>query len=292
MKNLQLLLLLLSVVSLPGCINAQTLTANDQIAITISQLTDTFVTDAVKKMEKDETLDIKREKGKITATTYFHLLDCGNYTASAKVKNDSIIITVNNSKICDGNSKYYKLEAVIDDPKNVPYKITVDPAFTFLAEGERIETFIDEYPVGDVDGDKKPDTAIVEYEKAIAADGSPQNDCGKGVCNVRISFGRKIEPIVFEGMSVVLAQTIDVNKDGANEVLVYRWWYECCWTTLDLYSYRSGTWNIIATSKAFITWDDNDFRDRVKMENGHYYLMGQKWNDDISEIITDKVHIK
>jgi len=291
MKTLQLLLLLFSVVSLPGCINAQTLTANDQIAITISQLNDTFVSDAVKRMEKDETLDIKREKGKITTVTYFHLLDCGNYTASAKVKNDSIIITVNNSKICDGNSKYYKLEAVIDNPKNTVYKIWVDPAFTFLAEGERIETFHSHHLLGDIDGDKIKDSVTVQYDRVVEANDSLSIECGRGTCYMTAKFGKGI-PDITESMcyGMSIEPLDDINGDGREEIIMGTYYSHGCCHTIYVLSFDGKKWNTLAEARTFN--DEEPDASRVIKKGGRYYLHFSEWDDENADIVEKKKKIK
>ena len=291
MKNLQLLLLLLSVVSLAGCINAQTLTANDQIAITISQLNDTFVSDAVKRMEKDETLDIKREKGKITAVTYFHLLDCGNYSASAKVKNDSIIITVNNSKRCDGSAKYYKLEVIIDNPKNIPYKVWVDPAFTFLADGERIETFHSHYLLGDIDGDKIKDSVTVEYDRVVEANDSLSIECGRGTCYMTAKFGKGIPDITQSmcyGMSIEPLD--DLNGDGREEIIMATYYSHGCCHTMYVLSFDGKKWNTLAEARTFN--DEEPDAARVIKKGGRYYLHYNDWDDENANIVEKKKKIE
>jgi hypothetical protein len=291
MKPLQLLLLVLLAVILPGCSNAQTLPAKDQIAITISQLPDASVTNAVKKMEKGETLDIKSEKGKITATTYFHLLDCGNYSASAGVKNDSIIIIVNNSKRCDGNSKYYKLEAVIDNPENVSYKIRVDPAFTFLAEGERIETFRDRYLIGDIDGDKIKDSVTIEYDRVVEANDSVSGDCGRGTCYMAAKFGEGI-PDITESMcyGMSIEPLPDMNGDGREEIIMSTYYSHGCCHTMQILSYDGKKWNRLADARTFN--DEEPDVSRVIKKGGRYYLHYKDWDDENADIVEKKMKIK
>ena len=161
-----------------------------------------------------------------------------------------------------------------------------------LDPGDRIEHVHESYTVGDVNNDKVIDTAIAVFDRIIKADSSIWNDCGKGICELKIEFRKPVAPIIFEAMNVYIEPTLDVNSDGANEILVYKWRYECCWVTLDLYTYKGNTWKILSTTKAFITWDENDFKNRVIRKNNNYYLIGQKWNKDYSIIIEDKIRIK
>jgi hypothetical protein len=161
-----------------------------------------------------------------------------------------------------------------------------------LQPGDRLDHVRRPFATGDVNNDKVADTAIAIFDQIITADSITENDCGQGVCDLKLEFKSPIKPLVFEAMNVYLHPVMDVNGDGANEIAVYQWWYQCCWVTLNIYSYIGSEWNIVATSKAFISWDDDDFINRVVKLKGNYYLMGQKWNKDSSEIIPDKVKIK
>ena len=161
-----------------------------------------------------------------------------------------------------------------------------------LQPGDSIHHVRRPFAAGDVNNDKVADTAIAIFDQVITADSITEYNCGQGVCNLKLEFKSPIKPLVFEAMNVYLHPVMDVNGDGANEIAVYQWWYQYCWVTLNIYSYKGNEWNILATSKAFISWDDNDFINRIVKQKGSYYLMGDKWNKDSSEIIPDKVLIK
>lgn len=157
-----------------------------------------------------------------------------------------------------------------------------------LHPGDSIIHVKEKYNIGDINNDMIADIAIAIYERILTTDNILENNCGQGICTVKIEFGNTIESITFEGMATYVTASIDVNNDNATEILVYKWWYECCWVTLDMYTYKNGKWRVIATSKAFITWNDNDFTNRVIKDKGNYYLIGDKWNKDYSGIIKDK----
>lgn len=262
----------------------------DPITLTISQLTDASVTDAIIKLEKDETLGIKKENGKITATKYFYLLECGNYSASAKVKNDSIIITVNNSKICDGDSKYFKLEAVIDNPKKIEYKVWVDPAFTFLAEGERIETFRDKYLLGDINGDKIKDNVTIEYDKVVIGD-TISIDCGRGTCYMTAKFGKgipDIEQSMCFGMDI--EPLPDINGDDREEIIMATYYSHGCCHNIYVLSFDGKKWNTLAEANTFN--DEESDAARVIKKGWHYYLYYKNWDEDYEDIVEKKKRIK
>lgn len=286
MKLFYRLLLLI----LPLCgIKAQIISSKN--AITITQLPDPSVTEAIKKIEKDESLDIKRENGKITATMYFYLPECGNYTASAKVKNDSVIITVNNSKRCDGNSKYYKLEALIDNPKNIQFKVSVDPAFTFLAEGERIETFRDKYLLGDINGDKIKDSVTIEYDRVVEASDSISTDCGRGTCYMTAKFCKGI-PDITESMcyGMTIEPLPDMNGDGRDEVIMGTYYSHGCCHTLHVLSFDGKKWNRLAEARTFN--DEEPDASRVIKKAGQYYLHFKDWDENNGDIVEKKIKVK
>lgn len=285
MKPYYLLLLLI----FPLCeIKAQT--DAKSISITISQIPDTSVTESIKTKEKDETLDIKTENGKITATKYFHLLECGNYTASAKVKNDSIIITVNNPRGCDGNSQYFKLEAVIDNPKNIPYKVWVDPAFTFLADGERIETFRDRYLLGDIDGDKVKDSVTIEYDKVVIGD-TIRIECGRGTCDMTAKFGKGI-PDITQSMcfGMDIEPLPDMNGDGREEIIMATYYSHGCCHNIYVLSFDGKKWNTLGEANTFN--DDESDAARIVKKGRNYYLHYKNWDDDYGDIVEKKKRIK
>lgn len=169
--------------------------------------------------------------------------------------------------------------------------ITAQDFVRKLDPGERFDTVRQAFAIGDVNNDKLTDTAIAVYERIIAADSTIINLCSKGVCYIDIDMPKGIDNLQIEAFNIFIDTAPDVNGDGANEILIYWWWTECCWVTLDMYTYKAGKWKTIATSKAFISWDDEDFKNRVIKKGSNYFLMGDKWNKDNAVILKDKVKI-
>lgn len=246
----------------------------------------------ITQMAGKDTVVLKKDNGKLYATTYFSGSDCGSFAANTEIRDGTVHLSLNNTRsACEVfKQTYYKVEALVNNPKN--YTVVKDAYITFLSPGEHLQHNRKKYYAGNINNDAFQDSVTAVYDQIVRPDSAIWNDCGRGVCDLKLEFKRPVKPLTFEAMDVYVHPVMDVNGDGANEIAVYQWWYECCWVTLNIYSYKGNEWNILATSKAFINWEDNDFKDRVVKEKGNYYLMGQKWNNDFSEVITDKVKIK
>jgi hypothetical protein len=273
-------------------VTAQTIPAKETFDISIVQLPDNSVTTAIKEMSEKTTLTINRDNHKITATAYYSLFACGDYSASPEIKNDSVVITINNSIICDGDNKYFKLEAVIDNPKDILYRVTIDEAFTFLKKGERIQQFRDEYLIGDIDGDKINNKVTIEYDKVIEANDSISNDCGRGICYMTAKFGKGIPDITQSmcyGMSI--ESLPDLNGDGRIEIIMGTHYFIGNWHNVLIWSFNGKQWVLLNETKVYGV-EGNDAALVVKEKNGYYYLKYETWDDELFDIISAKKKIK
>jgi hypothetical protein len=290
MKHILLSFLILIIC--PNKVTSQTVSAKEIFDSTVTQLPDNSVTTAIKEMAKKGSIAIKRDNHKITATAYFSLLACGDYSASAEIKNDSVVITINNSTICDGDHKYFKLEAVIDNPEDILYQVTIDEAFTFLKKGERIQKFRDQYLIGDIDGDKIANNVTIEYDKVIEANDSISNDCGRGTCYMTAKFGKGIPDITQSmcyGMSI--EPLPDLNGDGKIEIIMGTHYFIGNWHNVLIWSFNGKQWILLNETRVYGV-GGNDSALVVKEKNGFYYLKYQTWDDKSFDIIPAKKKIK
>lgn len=288
MKNILLFVL---VFSYQYIIIAQTPLTKETLQSSITKLPDDSVTNTIKEMTEKETVSINRDNHKITTAAYYFLLACGDYSASAVIKNDSIIITINNSNICNGDHSYFKLETIIDNPNNIHYKVKVDERFTFLKKGERIQQFRDDYLIGDIDGDKTANNVITEYEKVIEANDSISNDCGRGTCDMTAKFGKDIPDITQSSCNWMSVEALpDLNRDGRDEIIMATHYSHGCCHNVLVWSYDGKKWNLLAEANTFD--DDEPDALRVKKKNNRYYLHYRNWDDKGEDIVSKKKIIR
>lgn len=158
-------------------------------------------------------------------------------------------------------------------------KSTLNNSKTEKPVKEKIGTENRKFFVGDIDNDKVNDTAFVYYKWN---DETNEIECGEKICYIDIKFKRNIPTISFEQrlVGLVVMKTEDVNRDNANEILIFSRTNEGWWNNISVWSFQKGIWNEIAKTNAFIS-DDKDFENHIIKEKGKYYLIGQdKWNED------------
>lgn len=143
---------------------------------------------------------------------------------------------------------------------------------------KKIKTENRKYFVGDIDNDKVNDTAFVNYKWNIETN---KIECRKNNCNINIEFKNHIPKISnVQSLGIVVAKTEDIDNDNSNEILVFSRTNEGWWNKISVWSFKKETWYKIAETNGFIS-DDKDLKNRIILENGHYYLIGEdKWKED------------
>jgi hypothetical protein len=176
----------------------------------------------------------------------------------------------------------------------VPFGCETKPEKNFSKKAEekvqtKIEIEIQKFFVGDVNNDKVNDTAFIKLKRNTE---TGEIECGKKNCYINIEFKNNISKISFDqSLGLFISKTEDLNYDNANEILVFSRTHEGWWNNVSIFSFKKGTWNEIAKTKAFVS-ENQDFENRIVKENGNYYLIGEnQWEED-SDGEFKKVKIK
>ena len=132
--------------------------------------------------------------------------------------------------------------------------------------------------VGDINDDKKNDTAFITLKRNIETD---EIECGENNCFIKIEFTDRIPKISFDqSLGIFITPTEDLNNDKANEIIVFSRTHEGYWNHISVWSFKGGKWNEIAKAKAFIS-ENKSFENRIIKERGRYYLIGEnQWEED------------
>ena len=142
----------------------------------------------------------------------------------------------------------------------------------------KIEIENQKFFVGDINNDKVNDTAFINLKRNSE---TGEIECGEKNCYINIEFKSNISKISFDqSLGVFISKTEDLNNDQANEILIFSRTHEGWWKTISVFSFKNGTWNEIAKTKAFVS-ENEDFENRIIKENGNYYLIGEnQWEED------------
>jgi hypothetical protein len=132
--------------------------------------------------------------------------------------------------------------------------------------------------VGDINDDKKNDTAFISLKRNIETD---EVECGENNCFIKIEFTDRIPRIRFDqSLGIFITPTEDLNNDKANEIIIFSRTSEGYWNNISVWSFKDRKWNEIAKAKAFIS-ESQDFENRIIKERGGYYLIGEnQWEED------------
>ena len=138
----------------------------------------------------------------------------------------------------------------------------------------------DTFLIGEINNDKKLDTAFLHYDLKIQVDTVQENYCANPACNITILFSNKIPSLVINNsIGVVVKKLEDLNNDNANEIMVCSMRHdEGWWQKIYVYTFKN-KWIPLVATDAFVA-DDKDYENRIIKKNSQYYLIGDdKWND-------------
>ena len=166
---------------------------------------------------------------------------------------------------------------VFETPAGVHQAIADTTVHKIQATG--IYHMINIYPVGDVNGDQQKDTAFINYDIKVDANSTfLLYDCDFRDCLITMRFGHGIPDLSIRSHGVYVLPLRDLNRDAANEIILYNRWELGGWKDISVYSLQKKQWKELAHGKSFGELEE-DFSDRVIKEGSKYYLLGDKWED-------------
>lgn len=167
----------------------------------------------------------------------------------------------------------------------------------------RLEVIKKAILLSDINGDKVPDSAFIEYKRVLIADKDLGNnlakatdstyvkECGQNVCYCRIKFNSTIPEIIIEAYSIDIKSTEDVNGDGKAELLIFRELEQYNWGVLSLYSFYNNQWRLLNEVNVFLD-DDPAYENRIVKLGSKFYIFKDTWNKDFTIISRKKVLVK
>jgi len=162
----------------------------------------------------------------------------------------------------------------------------------FNTDEPKIVTVKKLYIVGDINNDKKIDSACVSYEELIRKDSTIEKECVSKNCAVNIKFTNNIPDLNIEqSLGIFILETVDLNNDNANEILLFSEWFEGYWGNIYVWSFKNGKWQEIARTKAFLS-DNKDYKNRIIESNSQFYLIGDSWDDSKGGVTERSVKVK
>ena len=157
---------------------------------------------------------------------------------------------------------------------------------------KRIEQVNRRYFIGDVNNDKIADTAFVDYNQSINAEGTIEKECVNKNCEVTIRFNHNVPDLVIDqSLGIYIKKVEDLNNDNANEIILFSQWFEGYWNNLYVWTFKGGTWKKIARTKAFVS-EDKDFESRIIRAKSQFYLLGDEWDNNKGGVTDRSIKIK
>lgn len=147
-------------------------------------------------------------------------------------------------------------------------------------------TVVKAYVVGDVNNDRKTDTAYV-----VEPANNEQEMSNQGQ-DRQIKFNGTIPPLVInQSLGVFVQKTDDLTTDYGNEVVVFSRSFEGYWNYVYVFTYTVSGWKELARTKAFIA-DDSDMEQRIIRRKSGVYLVGDGWDDSKGGVTKRSIQLK
>lgn len=148
------------------------------------------------------------------------------------------------------------------------------------------------YYIGDVNNDKKSDTAYVTYKVYTTKDSTMFKDCANKDCSMIIKFTNGIPDLTIDlSLGVYIEKTEDLNKDKANEIILFSEWFPAHWHTVYVWTLKKGKWTEIAKTTAFLA-ENEDYKNRIVKKKSQLYLIGDNWNTQKGDLEKRMTYVK
>ncbi|MBC7424923.1 MAG: hypothetical protein H7321_00190 [Bacteroidia bacterium] len=177
-----------------------------------------------------------------------------------------------------GNDKKDKNQYDAEDYIKVLKQSKVDSDFEYSSQRD---TFL----LGDINNDGINDTGYLDYSQKISLDSGAILKNYSKCSDMTVTFSSGIKDLEIEVTDgLFIEKAPDLNGDGSNDIIIYSYWVTGYWYQMHAYSFNNNKWNRLAQVKVFID-DDKSTENRIVKKNNKYYLAGDKWNKDFSEIL-------
>ena len=132
--------------------------------------------------------------------------------------------------------------------------------------------------VGDLNNDKINDTAFINLKRNLK---SGELEYRAKNYRIDITFSENIPNLTIDhSLGVFIKKTVDLNKDNANEIILFSRTNQGWWNDISVVSYHNGKWLELAKTRGFVS-ENEDFENRIITENRQFYLIGDDmWNED------------
>lgn len=133
------------------------------------------------------------------------------------------------------------------------------------------------FPLGDINKDRKPDTAFVytpAYWEETDSIGPSFGSCENDSCYNVVRFSTRY-PDIYEGMSIwgQVEAIDDLNGDHIKEIIVQKSWMRGFHVTIHVYSFLKGKWTLLAQDNLYF---QKSYKNRIKkIDNRSFWFLDE-----------------
>ncbi len=133
------------------------------------------------------------------------------------------------------------------------------------------------FPLGDINKDRKQDTAFVytpAYWVEKDSNGSMFGSCENDSCYNVVRFSTRY-PEIYEGMSLwgSVEAIEDLNGDHFKEIIVQKSWWIGSHVTIHVYSFLKGKWKLLAEDHLYM---QDSYKNRIrKIDNRSFWFLDE-----------------